>query len=96
METVTCDIRDLPLSERSALERIVGHQLRETTQIIVNVVDLDVSPAAPTITPLESDVPTGGWGEVLAAPVTRADNIWVVADSESSHPIVDDTVRGAK
>ncbi len=57
MKTVTCDIRDLPLSERSALERIVGHQLRETTQIIVNVVDVDVSPAAPIITPLEPDVP---------------------------------------
>ena len=43
METVVRNVRDLDQSERSTLERVVGHQLRETQQVIVNVIDLDLT-----------------------------------------------------
>ena len=43
MEIVTRNVRDLPQNDRSALERVIGHQLCETQQVIVNVVNLDLS-----------------------------------------------------
>ena len=57
METVTRNIRDLPLSDRSALERVVGHQLGETQQVIVNVVDLGLSNDVPPDNETDSQVP---------------------------------------
>jgi hypothetical protein len=57
METVTRNVRDLDQSERSVLERVVGHQLRETQQIIVNVVNIDLARASSTIDDSLSDVP---------------------------------------
>ena len=39
------------------MERVVGHQLRETQQIIVNVVNIDLTPASSTIGDAVSDVP---------------------------------------
>ncbi|HQU43028.1 MAG: hypothetical protein B7Z73_19300 [Planctomycetia bacterium 21-64-5] len=47
METVVRNIRDLDQADRSALERLVGHELRETQQVIVNVVDLNADANAP-------------------------------------------------
>jgi hypothetical protein len=47
METVVKNVRDLDQADRSALERFVGYQLRETQQVIVNVVNLDLGPAVP-------------------------------------------------
>ena len=57
METVTRNVRDIPLSDRSALERVVGHQLRETQQVIVNVVNLDLSSEVSPATSSEAEVP---------------------------------------
>ena len=57
METVTRNVRDLDQSERSVMERVVGHQLRETQQIIVNVVNIDLAPASSTIGDSLSDIP---------------------------------------
>ncbi len=46
MEAVVRNVRDLDQTDRSALERVVGYQLRETQQVIVNVVNLDLGPTA--------------------------------------------------
>ena len=51
METITRNVSDLDQSERSVFERVVGHQLRETQRIILNVVNVDLS--APEVTPSE-------------------------------------------
>lgn len=39
MDTIRRDVRDLPQAERSALERLVGHELRETQRVIVQIID---------------------------------------------------------
>jgi hypothetical protein len=43
METIVRNVRDLDHSDRSALERVVGHQLSERQKVVVNVVDLDAA-----------------------------------------------------
>jgi hypothetical protein len=40
METITRDVRDLPEAERSSLERLVGHPLRDTQRIILQIMNL--------------------------------------------------------
>jgi hypothetical protein len=40
MESITRNVRDLDHTDRSALERVVGHELRETQQVIVNIVNI--------------------------------------------------------
>ena len=40
MDTITRDVRDLPKSERSALERLIGHELRETERVIVQIINV--------------------------------------------------------
>jgi len=40
MDTISRDVRDLPQAERSALERLVGHQLRDTQRVIVHVINV--------------------------------------------------------
>jgi hypothetical protein len=62
METVVKNVRDLDLSDRSALERVIGHQLRETQQVIVNVVNLDL--AAKTETANGAGVGVPPWGNI--------------------------------
>jgi hypothetical protein len=37
MDTVTRDVRDLPPAERSALDRLIGHELRETQRVVIQV-----------------------------------------------------------
>ena len=37
METITCNIRDLPPGERSAAETLVGHRLSEDQQLVIQV-----------------------------------------------------------
>ena len=49
METVVRNVRDLEQDDRSALERVIGHQLRETQQVIVNVVNLDLATSQPML-----------------------------------------------
>jgi len=44
METVIRNVGDIPASDRSALERVVGHQLRESQQLVIQVVSLVVPP----------------------------------------------------
>jgi peroxiredoxin len=49
METIIRQVRELPDAERFAMERLVGHSLRENQQIIIQVMTLDVPGAqAPT------------------------------------------------
>ncbi len=57
METVTRNVRDIPQNDRLALERVIGHQLRETQQVIVNVVNLDLSSDALSDPGTDAEVP---------------------------------------
>jgi hypothetical protein len=43
METIIRTVRDLDQTDRSALERIVGHELTEAEQVIVSVVTPDLA-----------------------------------------------------
>jgi hypothetical protein len=42
METVVHNVRDLSGNERSAVKRLVRHELRENQQLVIQVVDLEV------------------------------------------------------
>ncbi len=42
METVTRNVRDLEATERTAVEQLVGHALRENEQLIIQVVSMDL------------------------------------------------------
>jgi hypothetical protein len=46
VETIVHNIRDLNAADRAALERMVGHLLKETQQVVVNVRDIEVEPTA--------------------------------------------------
>lgn len=46
METVTRNVRDLPHNDRSALERVVGHQLRESERLVIQVMSLSIEETA--------------------------------------------------
>ncbi|HVA44898.1 MAG TPA: hypothetical protein VNH11_00805 [Pirellulales bacterium] len=49
METLVRDVRDLDQSDRSALERVVGHPLRECQRLVIQVMNSGVEePAAGT------------------------------------------------
>ena len=48
METITRRVRDLEANERSAVERLVGHGLRENQQLIIQVVNVDLSAESPS------------------------------------------------
>jgi len=43
MEAVVKNVRDLPRDDRSALERVVGHELQETQQVVVQVLNPPVT-----------------------------------------------------
>lgn len=57
METIIRNVRDLGASDRSALERIIGHELRETQQLVVNVVNLNTEPEMPEPGHAEAAIP---------------------------------------
>jgi hypothetical protein len=46
METVIRNVGDLDAHDRTTLERIVGHELRESQQLVIQVVG-GISPPAP-------------------------------------------------
>lgn len=62
MERVVKNVRDLDQSDRSALERVIGHQLRETQQVIVNVVNLDLATKDEAGNGAAANVPP--WGNI--------------------------------
>jgi hypothetical protein len=47
METIVRNVRDLDQTDRSALERVVGRQLGESQQLVIQVVSAAVEPPAP-------------------------------------------------
>ena len=61
METIVRNVRDLDHADRFALERVVGHQLTETQQVIVNVVDSDDATAARSQVHLTGDDVPAWW-----------------------------------
>ena len=57
METIVCNVRDLDPDDRSALERVVGHGLGESHQLIVNVVNIDPANQASVSTQETGEIP---------------------------------------
>lgn len=55
MEILVRNVRDLDHTDRSALERVVGHELQETQQVIVNIVNLN---------PGTHEASTAPWGNI--------------------------------
>lgn len=50
METVIRNVGDLDTQDRSAMERVVGHQLRESQKLVIQVVGIVVPPPVPGFT----------------------------------------------
>jgi len=84
METITRSVADLTVPDRSAMERVVGHPLRETQRIVVNIID----PIVPIPPPPGMLMPEGippEWNvyeglsdeeiEVLTAAITKRCNL---------------------
>ena len=44
MESITRNVRDIDTRERQALEQVLGHQLKENQQIIIQVVTVAAGP----------------------------------------------------
>ena len=42
MEPIVCNVRDLDQADRSALERVVGHELRASQRLVIQVMPLPV------------------------------------------------------
>lgn len=57
MEAVTRNVRDLDESDRSVMERVFGHQLRETQTIVLNLVNIDRNVTDPVSSGPMPDVP---------------------------------------
>jgi hypothetical protein len=47
MDKIIRDVRDIDVADRQALEHVIGQRLRENQQVIINVVNVDIS-AAPS------------------------------------------------
>lgn len=47
METITRNVGDLRANERSAVEQLVGHRLRENQKLVIQVVNIDLGVAEP-------------------------------------------------
>lgn len=59
METLIRNVRDLDQSDRSALERLVGHQLRESERLVIQVMSTGVEEPA---RPADDELPA--WSDV--------------------------------
>ncbi|RPI89000.1 MAG: hypothetical protein EHM42_03780 [Planctomycetaceae bacterium] len=71
METITRRVRDLEAIERCAVERLVGHGLRENQQLIIQVVsgelgDEEPSTVSPSGLPAWCNVYEGMTGDEIA------------------------------
>ena len=56
METVVRNVRDLPQNDRSALERVVGHQLRDSQQLVIQVMSVSLDEPAQS-PPVSGELP---------------------------------------
>ena len=57
METVIHNVGDLDTASRVVLERVVGHQLRESQKLVIQVVSIVVTPPAPPTTTATTRLP---------------------------------------
>ena len=64
METITRNVKDIGSEDRRALEHVIGAPLAENQQIVINVVNLDISvPKQETVDiPTDQEVPA--WWKV--------------------------------
>lgn len=63
METVIRNVGELDANDRSALERVVGHELRESQRLVIQVVSATVPPVSK---PAESGPALPDWCDVYA------------------------------
>lgn len=61
METVIRNVKDIGVTDRQALEHMIGQRLAENQQIVINVLNLDVAPPSqlggPQTAPRAEEVP---------------------------------------
>jgi hypothetical protein len=57
METIIRHVRDLGDSERSTLEQLVGHALRENQQLVIQVMTLSVPHHGAATPPADATLP---------------------------------------
>ncbi|HVC94963.1 MAG TPA: hypothetical protein VND64_14805 [Pirellulales bacterium] len=49
METVVRNVRELDQTDRSALERVVGHELRENQRLVIQVMSVTIEKPPPAL-----------------------------------------------
>jgi hypothetical protein len=75
METITHIVGELTASDRSALERFVGHPLQETERVVLNVLAMEVPiQAAQTSEVMPADIPEH-WKVYEGLSVAEVDDI---------------------
>ena len=57
METIVRQVRDLHDDERSALEQLVGHALRENQQLVIQILSVSLTPQEPAPVATKSKLP---------------------------------------
>lgn len=55
MKSITRNVRDLETEKRQSLESVLGHQLQDNQQIIIQVVSLNIEPERPATEQPESE-----------------------------------------
>ena len=63
METISRNVRDIETADRRVLEHVFGTPLDENQRVIINVVNIHVTPAA-TVSATEAELPE--WCDVYA------------------------------
>ena len=51
MESISRDISDLAENEKTVIETVLGHALRENQRVIIQVIDIDLGEDSPPRTP---------------------------------------------
>lgn len=63
METVVHNVRDLEATDRSAVERLVGHSVQQNQRLVIQVTDIDVS-VAPEAQPHQRQSGVPDWWNI--------------------------------
>lgn len=64
METITRNVKDIGSEDRRALEHVIGAHLAENQQIVINVVNLDISPPKQESVDMPTDQEVPAWWKV--------------------------------
>jgi len=64
MEAITRNVKDIGSEDRRALEHVIGAQLLENQQIVINVVNLDISVPRQEVVDIPTDQEVPAWWKV--------------------------------